>query len=453
MRNLPTSFFRFEGRDQTWNSRAESFLEVNRPLLTAIDVESQLLASPNEITLGLKAGGIIGAAPLFAPDTRKVIGGVIVHPRFGWEGVGSILNRIGWKASPQILNCPLVPGSANEIPPWVLAGPILSRLCEMLKEIKRGFIETEEVRQTPRGQIMWQRYVSHELAQGSWHHIPCKFPELGYDPYLRSYIKWGLEVLYHSLTPFITIDILCGLLANQTREILTNMNDIQARYPGKRDLTGILKGIGLPSKKLLMGIQALEWLVDERGLAGNTEQDGLAWAMPMSDIFEKWLCYLVSKWARLVGGSVSLGYQGQTLIPLDWEQHSFDTLNSLVPDLVVRVGDHTYIFDAKYKGHLDDIDERRWLETKGDFYEQHRHDIHQVLAYASMYGTSQVTAILAYPMRLASWQHLVNIGKSEMKASIYHDNRHLRLILLGVPLQFAPGDFEEHLLRNWMNVL
>jgi hypothetical protein len=347
-RTLPTSLFHFDGRDQTWNSHAESFIDVNRPLLAAIDVEPRLAPTPIEIRLDLRSGGSIGAVPLLAPDTMKIMGGVVIRPRFGWDGVGSVLSRIGWSAAPQVLDMPMVPGSAREIPPWVLAGPVLMRLRKMLDELKRGFQDQEEMRQTPRGQILWQRYVSNELPKGTWHHIPCRFPELTYDLYLRSYVKWGLEQLYSSLAPYITTDAIAGSLAEQTKELLLDIPETPARYPEETVLRSMLRG-GLPTKNLSMGVEALRWLVDERGLAGITEQDGLSWALPMSDLFEKWLCYLVSEWAKIVGGSVSVGYRGQTLVPLSWERHTFSSLNSLIPDIVVRVGDHTYIFDAKYK--------------------------------------------------------------------------------------------------------
>lgn len=55
----------------------------------------------------------VGAVPLRSPDTRKVAGGVVVRPRFGWNGIGPLLQQIGWVASPQVLEMPLVPGRSS----------------------------------------------------------------------------------------------------------------------------------------------------------------------------------------------------------------------------------------------------------------------------------------------------------------------------------------------------
>jgi 5-methylcytosine-specific restriction endonuclease McrBC regulatory subunit McrC len=117
------------------------------------------------------------------------------------------------------------------------------------------------------------------------------------------------------------------------------------------------------------------------------------------------------------------------------------TVNSLVPDIVVQSGNSTYIFDAKYKGHLDDIDERQWIEANEDIRADHRHDVHQVLAYSSIYGTENVTAVLVYPIRSASWQRLVQTNNVFMKTQIVQYDRNVQLILTGVPLQAPDAGF------------
>jgi len=151
---VPPSLFPTAGRDQSWNARADNFLQANRPQLNALAVEAQLASNTDEIQLRLKPGGTIGAVPLRAPDTHKVTTGLIVKPRFGWDGIGPLLQYIGWAATPRILEMPLVPGSAREVPAWVLAGPILRRLERLLQDMRRSFNVQEEVRQTPRGQIL-----------------------------------------------------------------------------------------------------------------------------------------------------------------------------------------------------------------------------------------------------------------------------------------------------------
>ncbi|MDA8219129.1 MAG: hypothetical protein M0Z94_16105 [Dehalococcoidales bacterium] len=85
-------------------AHAENFLSANRP-------------GVSEIGLELRPGGVVGAVPLRAPDTRRVAGAIVVRPRFGWGGIGQVLREIGWSASPTLLEMPLVPGAAREVPP------------------------------------------------------------------------------------------------------------------------------------------------------------------------------------------------------------------------------------------------------------------------------------------------------------------------------------------------
>ncbi len=152
--SISPQIFGVHGRDRSWTIYADNFLRVNRPQLESLFIEAKLATKPDGIEMRLLPDGVIGAIPLRSPDTHKIAGGIVVRPRFGWSDIGPLLATIGWAVSPQLLKYPLVPGSAREIPPWVLAGPILRRISALLKEITRGFRMHEEVRQMPRGQIL-----------------------------------------------------------------------------------------------------------------------------------------------------------------------------------------------------------------------------------------------------------------------------------------------------------
>src|SRR5581483_790923 len=112
-----------EGRDRSWNAHADNFIRANESYLRALSLDVIFSSNPNELEISLKGNGVVGAVPLRAPNTHHIIGGIVVRPRFGWRSIGSLFSSIGWSASPEMLNCPLVPGSAREIPAWVIAGP------------------------------------------------------------------------------------------------------------------------------------------------------------------------------------------------------------------------------------------------------------------------------------------------------------------------------------------
>jgi len=45
----------------------------------------------------------------------------------------------------------------------------------------------------------------------------------------------------------------------------------------------------LGSDALMEGLQAIDWSVEERGLAGLSDMEGLPWTMPMDQFFEAWV--------------------------------------------------------------------------------------------------------------------------------------------------------------------
>ena len=407
--------------------------------LDAIGVGIELSPDQDEIALMLRPAGIIGAVPLYAPHTRKVAGGVVVRPRFGWDGIGPLLEHVSWSAQPEILNIPLVPGSAREVPPWVLAGPVLMRLAALLRDLRRGFRMREQVRQMPRGQVLWPRYVSAYAGRGAFHQIPCRFSDLGPDRLLRGYLRWGIEAIRRAVAPFATTDAIARRLLQQADELLGMLDDSPIRVPDRQALRALLAASALASDALVRGVEALGWLVDERGLAGQAANNGLAWSLPMHQLFERWVGTVVQRWAAGFGGDVLVGESEQTRIPVHWHARGHGSLSSLVPDVVVRYGNHVHVIDAKYKDHFEALDGDRWRALAEELRAGHRHDVHQVLAYAGLFEAAVITAALVYPVQLATWRRLAGDGHSVVRATLTGGGRAVTLALIGLPMQLTPG--------------
>ncbi len=444
----PTSLG-IHARDRSWNLFARDLINANSPQLDALAVTPILEPEPDQICVYLRPGGTIGSIPLRSPTTRKVIGGLVVRPRFGWNDIGPLLQEIGWTASPKLLRFPLVPGAAKEVPPWVLAGPIIERFRALLEETTPGFRWQEERRQSPRGQILWARYVNEQLPAGKFHELPCRFPDLGPDMLLRGMIHWGIEVVKRSLAGWVATDPIARRLTELAAELSFKIADAKSIVPSKTQLDSILLMNALPSFALQRGMQALGGLVDERGLAGTAQIDGLAWSLPMHELFERWVEHVFRLWAGDIGAQVRSGRMHETLVPIRWKRLGGRSLNSLVPDLIVQRGPRTWIIDAKYKGHWEELDEHRWAELRDELRQDHRHDLHQVLAYASAFGGEQVTAVLAYPMRLHTWQSLAERNMTFTSATINTKTRQLAIALIGLPLQMQRPEFSDRLLECW----
>jgi 5-methylcytosine-specific restriction endonuclease McrBC regulatory subunit McrC len=184
---------------------------------------------------------------------------------------------------------------------------------------------------------------------------------------------------------------------------------------------------------LQRGIEALGWIVDERGLGGGRQSDGLAWSLPLDGLWESY----VESWARReaakTGATVKVARLGETVFRLDWSEATHRSLGHLAPDIVVCRGRSVQIIDAKYKAHLVELDEHGWRRFAEETREAHRADLHQVLAYAGLFEADDVTATLVYPLRHSTWEALRDRERDVSRADLLSGGRTLRLELRGLP--------------------
>jgi 5-methylcytosine-specific restriction endonuclease McrBC regulatory subunit McrC len=185
------------------------------------------------------------------------------------------------------------------------------------------------------------------------------------------------------------------------------------------------------------GLEAIGWVRDERGLGGGRLMDGLAWTLSLERLWEDYVAARVSERVRAEGGVLRRGRKGETTTALHWSDPSLRTLGHLVPDIVVTRGRSAWVVDAKYKSHFAEIDEDGWRRMAEDIRESHRADVHQVLAYTTLFDVSELTATLAYPLRQDTWESLHRRGLDRASADVYQGTRHVRLELWGMPFGHA----------------
>lgn len=422
------------GRDPGWGPHLDGFLSRNREALAAIGAEPHVVAGRNGIRLELKPGHSAGAVPLCSPVSGQVAGGLVVSPRFGWPGVGRVLAATGWGSGPQFLTQPLVPGSGREVPPWVLAGPVLQRLNDLLSHLKPGYQERIEVRTHPRGQIQWSAYIANQMATGRWHHLPCKFSEIGTDSRLRQTIRWTLERIRLDLAATGGSDPMALILATLAMHLLDQVADVPSRRPYRGELERNLGAGPLASAVLREGLRAIGWIVDERGLGGGRSSDGLAWTLPLETLWERYVEKFARSEASLSGGRVRVGRLGETTVPLPWDHRSHRAIGHLIPDFIVENRNWVEIIDAKYKAHFADLDVAGWNAFTEDAKESLRADVHQVLAYAAVCGdVTNVTATLVYPVSAVLYDELNLRSQHIVSASIPVGTRVKQLRLRALP--------------------
>ncbi len=416
-----------------WGAFAESFLRANDRALDMLDVRPALTAGEDGVQVRLKPGGRAGAIPLRSPQSERIVGGFVVKPRFGWAGVGNVLHTTGWAAAPKLIEMPLVPGSGREVPPWVIAGSVLRRLRDLLETMRRGYQDAEKVLRRPRGRILWHQYRNKSLARGRWHQLPCRFPDLTVDPNLRRFVRWTLERVRRSLLESGYGDPMARHLASEAGRLLELVADAAALPPTRRGLDQALRQDRLINQVLSHGLQAISWVYDERGLGGGRELDGLAWQLPLDRAWEGYVEAIVREEVARTGGRVKVARLGQTVFPLLWSDPIHRSLGHLEPDIVVQRGQDVYIVDAKYKAHLADLDEHGWRQFTDEARERHRADLHQVLAYASLFEADRVRATLMYPLRVGTYRALAERGRDRSLAELSYGGRLVEVELRGMP--------------------
>jgi len=413
----------------------EPFLDANRPLLTRLGVAPRV-ATKGGVRIALKPSGRIGAIPLLSPATRRVVAGLLISPRFRWSALGSVLSATGFSSEASLGGAPMVPGSAREVPSWLLAGPVLQRLEGLLLHRKRGFVERNEDRLSPRGRVNWAAWARRSVPTGRWTQLPCRFPDPDDDPELLAAVRWTLGRLEDELVH--------AQEAQPARHLLAKVAELQARAgPGVQRRPSMWDSPGT-SGWLADAVQAMGWVAEERGLGGAKSLDGLSWDLVVDEVWEAWVDTFLAELAPRCG-FVPMR-RGRTRRRLNWHT-STASMGSLVPDAGMRGPGRLVWVDAKYKAHLQLIARRGWAGLKQGTREAHRADLHQALAYAALDDAEQVDSVLAYPVLASEGWNTPGI------ATVSAGRRRVRLLLAGLPFGFRSEDHKQATLTRWREML
>lgn len=184
----------------------------------------------------------------------------------------------------------------------------------------------------------------------------------------------------------------------------------------------------------------MEWTIDERGLAGLGDLQGLPWILSMSLFFEAWVETIVNHLASRTGGIIKTGRRRETVTPLSWSPPYLGSQRYLLPDIILEREDETIIFDAKYKNHWEELSRDGWFGIDKELQESHRADLLQVLAYSTVSASKRVVCCLAYPCHAHTWYSLLRRNRPFHKASVRAGTRRVDLVLTAVPMGLDPAE-------------
>ncbi len=415
---------------------AEQFVTQNRSLMALLDVRIDRDYDGSDVRLLIQAGNAVGAIPLISPITARLDYGLVVQPRFPWAGIGPMLAEMGWRVSPAPLQLPLLRRSERRVPGWVLSFMILTRLKALLDRLERRFELKQENRRAPTGSVQWAEYATRGLSRGNFLSIPCRFSDLSDDRFLKGAVRHTTERQLRALETQKEHGAFVHKLIEFGEQILRRVQMVPSLLPSSSTLSAWLKR-PMRTEQLINGLQAIEWTIEERGLAGLSDLDGIPWKMPMDQFFEAWVETVFRVVAQRTGAQIRVGRKRETVHPLNWEPPYFGSQKSLIPDVWLEWDSATLIVDAKYKRHAEELQYRTWARADEDLREQHRNDVLQVLAYANLARTPKVIACLAYPCSPQSWKSLRERGRLVHRAELTSGPRSVELWLTALPMDTA----------------
>lgn len=425
----------------------DSFLAANRDGLDRLAITSGVRVKDGRALVLLTSSDRLGAIPLRSPITRKTMGGLLVEPRFGWLSIGQVLGEVGFRVEPEVGGLSLVPGSAREVPPWVLAGPVISRIAALINQMTRTFVPTKSQLEMPRGTVDWNWYAGRALPTGRWTSFLCSYSELCNDPELSAALRWTLRRVDRDLD--VGAD---SLIARRLKERIGDL--LRALGPGPVQRPGISSKLvsSIAPEYLKMAVEAMAWVRDERGLGGARTLDGLPWSLPVDRLWEAWVESFLSALALRLGSRLSTGRQGSTHRPFVWRTH-IRSMGHVAPDFLLELPGRTVWIDAKYKGHLDRMAVQNWSGLPEAMKEAHRADLHQALAYALFSDAPQVDTFLVYPRALDPTEELAMSEPVFGLADLAAGERRVRLGLGSIPFGFDGPAHRERVISAWEKVL
>jgi hypothetical protein len=424
-----------EGRDPSAaaDQRAASLVRANAGLLHDFGVTADVRRVDGASVIALQTSTRIGALPLLSPVTGRPDLGLVIEPRFSWSSIGEVLSTTGFKVVPRMMPLPNLPQSDRRIPPWVLSSIVLDRIARLIERMSRRFAVASADLPAPKGTVDWNEYAGRRLAVGRALDVPCRFPDLRDDEVLRSALHFVLREHRNALQSQRAGGVVVLKLLAQCEELLVRVGGTQPRRPGDVQIEAWRRQ-PISSRVFSEGLQAIEWTVEERGLAGLSDLAGLSWQLDMEDFFEAWIETLAERIARAAGAQLRVGRKGQTRVALDWRPPYLGSQRSLVPDVVVERSDCTLVIDAKYKAHAEEIEHFGWRGLDEIIRDRHRADLLQVLAYSTLFDKQRVVACLVYPCRMDSYESLRERGRLVTRAVVPSGGRHVELVLATAPM-------------------
>ncbi|PSK99281.1 5-methylcytosine restriction system specificity protein McrC [Cecembia rubra] len=389
----------------------QKFIQYNLELFSFLGIEAHIEGSDLNTSIFFKSSEFIGTIPLRAPDTGKQIGDFVVSPRFTgtnrFEEFVEILDLLGDEISPEFIeSLPLASKRAFRPPIYLEAVKFISALEKLLKQHWRKFDNKEIQLSQPSGQVNWNKYAKQSFKVEQRLVYPTR--------------KNFLSEFHSEFSEIRFVYDLCKL------ELLSSNTPIRIRASISKRISFLDEKLYFHKPKITSKIQITNadgvTIKEAKQIANRILNfnliDGTAWRVDFADVFEKFIQQIFKEVTKSIGGKFipNLKIYSNTKKRFQW------SLNKLEPDGVLLKDDQVIFIDAKYKSHLyNKFDQSETLK------EDHRRDLHQILAYSSFNDAKNKSGFLCYPSN--------KIELSKIEYNFSQLGFFNQVLILGVPFR------------------
>lgn len=407
----------------------QKFVTYNKDCFDFIGVLPYIYGTEQNIEIGFQSSQFIGSIPLRGADTGKQIGDFIVTPRFIrknlFEEYTEIINLLGEDIQIEFLDSLTLTSGQNFRPPLYLeAVKFIKQLENLVKVPWRKFGNEEVIKNAPLGQVNWNKYIQNEYKAEN----KLKFP-----------VKKNILTEYHK--EYAQIKYVFDLCKEN---IMASTTPIKVRLALRSKIEFISSKLyrhdAIKTDAIKIHNSDSVLITQCKMLANNILNyqftDSLGWRVDFNQVFEKFVQYIFKEYAKEAGAQLYTNFQFKVSKSntTSWQ------LKQLEPDAILQKENIDIFIDAKYKSHLfNKYDQSEKLK------DEHRKDLHQILAYNSFNKSPTKHGFLCYPSKEIEFKELTYTNPLNGTEN--------KIMILGIPLNISSVNETKKVLQKHLSTL
>ena len=361
--------------------QSQKFLSINKDAFEFLGVTPRIINTDQNTAIAFRTSAFIGTIPLRASDTGKQIGDFVVMPRFTgrdrFEDYIEILNLLGSEISPEVIDSlPLASGKNFRPPLYLEAVKFIAALEVLISKPWKKFDNVEKISSQPTGQINWNKYISNEYKIENQLKFPTRKNILSEFHSEYSEVRYVFDICNKELLSSNTPQ----RIKNSIRPRLNFIEEKLYHHKPKATERIFIKSSDSPTIKTCKE--------QANKILNFSLVDSTAWRVDFSDVFEKFVQHIFKEVAKETGGKLyaNFKFQSKTSTHYSWE------LKHIEPDAIYQKDNLLVFIDAKYKSNLYNK-----FGNSDTLKDDHRLDLHQIMAYSSFSKTDLKYGFLCYP--------------------------------------------------------